>query len=162
MLPAHFRVPNSADMLFSMLAAVENFVGHQQREDDVALIVLHRLTVARAIDGTHMLPETDQIRRVPDHMNGIGYLPSMSTVGENRPTRVDDTLLIRAAQQGDAAAFEQLVQQYDRLVSSPRGFISRDRRRMVRTSIRKLSCALIHTCHVFVSSARFIPGSTAL
>jgi serine phosphatase RsbU (regulator of sigma subunit) len=34
---------NSADMLFSMLAAVENFVGHQQREDDVALIVLHRL-----------------------------------------------------------------------------------------------------------------------
>jgi hypothetical protein len=30
-------------MLFSMLAAVENFVGHQQREDDVALIVLHRL-----------------------------------------------------------------------------------------------------------------------
>ncbi len=63
-----------------------------------------------------MLPETDQIRHVPDHMNGIGYLPSMSAVGENRPTRVDDTPLIRAAQQGDAAAFEQLVQQYDRLV----------------------------------------------
>ncbi len=38
-----FSGSNSADMLFSMLAAVENFVGHQQREDDVALIVLHRL-----------------------------------------------------------------------------------------------------------------------
>jgi RNA polymerase sigma-70 factor (ECF subfamily) len=49
-------------------------------------------------------------------MNGVDYLPSMSTVRETRPTRVDDTGLIRAAQQGDAAAFEQLVQQYDRAV----------------------------------------------
>jgi len=32
------------------------------------------------------------------------------------PARVDDTLLIRQAQLGDAAAFEELVRQYDRAV----------------------------------------------
>jgi serine phosphatase RsbU (regulator of sigma subunit) len=30
-------------MLFSVLAEVENFVGNQHREDDIALIVLRRL-----------------------------------------------------------------------------------------------------------------------
>jgi RNA polymerase sigma-70 factor (ECF subfamily) len=49
-------------------------------------------------------------------MNGADYMSSMSLVAENRPTRVDDTALIRAAQQGNAGAFEQLVQQYDRAV----------------------------------------------
>lgn len=34
----------------------------------------------------------------------------------NRPTRADDELLIRSAQQGDTAAFEELVRQYDRAV----------------------------------------------
>jgi serine phosphatase RsbU (regulator of sigma subunit) len=29
-------------MLFSLLAAVEDFAGSQRREDDVALVVLHR------------------------------------------------------------------------------------------------------------------------
>jgi hypothetical protein len=29
-------------MLFSVLAAVENFAGCQRREDDIALAVLHR------------------------------------------------------------------------------------------------------------------------
>ncbi len=33
-----------------------------------------------------------------------------------KPTRVDDTLLIRDAQMGNAAAFEELVRQYDRAV----------------------------------------------
>ena len=37
-------------------------------------------------------------------------------VGETRSARVDDTLLIREAQQGNTAAFEELVQQYDRAV----------------------------------------------
>src|SRR5207248_6419293 len=46
-----------------------------------------------------------------------GVLSSLSTVGENRSSRrIDDVRLIRAAQQGDAAAFEQLVRQYDRAV----------------------------------------------
>jgi RNA polymerase sigma-70 factor (ECF subfamily) len=62
------------------------------------------------------LPETNQVRRVPDHVSGVGLLSSMSSAGESRPTRMDDAQLIRAAQQGDATAFEQLVQQYDRAV----------------------------------------------
>ena len=49
-------------------------------------------------------------------MSGVGLLSSRSLAGESRPTRVDDAQLIRAAQQGDATAFEQLVQQYDRAV----------------------------------------------
>jgi RNA polymerase sigma-70 factor, ECF subfamily len=49
-------------------------------------------------------------------MSGVGLLSSRSLAGESRPTRVGDAQLIRAAQQGDATAFEQLVQQYDRAV----------------------------------------------
>jgi RNA polymerase sigma-70 factor (ECF subfamily) len=40
----------------------------------------------------------------------------MPTPGESRASCLDDAQLIRAAQQGNAAAFEQLVQQYDRAV----------------------------------------------
>ena len=38
------------------------------------------------------------------------------TTTSARPSRVDDTLLIRRAQQGDTTAFEELVRQYDRAV----------------------------------------------
>jgi RNA polymerase sigma-70 factor (ECF subfamily) len=40
----------------------------------------------------------------------------MPTPGQSLASCVDDAQLIRAAQQGNAAAFEQLVQQYDRAV----------------------------------------------
>jgi RNA polymerase sigma-70 factor, ECF subfamily len=62
------------------------------------------------------VPETNQFRDVPDHVNGIGVLSSLSRAGENSSRRMDDARLIRAAQQGDATAFEQLVQQYDRAI----------------------------------------------
>jgi RNA polymerase sigma-70 factor (ECF subfamily) len=63
------------------------------------------------------VPETNQARPVPDHLNAIGVLSSKSTAEENRSSyRIDDAQLIRAAQQGDAAAFEQLVQRYDRAI----------------------------------------------
>jgi RNA polymerase sigma-70 factor, ECF subfamily len=62
------------------------------------------------------VPGTNQVRRVPDHVNGVGVLSSMPKAGESRPSRMDDAQLIRTAQQGDAAAFEQLVQRYDRAV----------------------------------------------
>ncbi len=62
------------------------------------------------------MPETSQLRRVPDQVNGVGVLSPVSMTGEKRASRTDDAQLIRAAQQGDAAAFEQLVQQYDRAV----------------------------------------------
>jgi RNA polymerase sigma-70 factor, ECF subfamily len=45
-----------------------------------------------------------------------GFAALGPKAGEARPVRVDDTLLIREAQQGNTAAFEELVQQYDRAV----------------------------------------------
>jgi len=62
------------------------------------------------------VPETSQIRSAPDHANAFGVLSPVSTPGENRPIRVDDARLIRSAQQGNTAAFEQLVQRYDRAI----------------------------------------------
>lgn len=62
------------------------------------------------------MPETNQIRCAPDGANGGGVLSSISTPGENRPSRVDDARLLGAAQQGNTAAFEQLVQRYDRAI----------------------------------------------
>src|SRR5215471_840149 len=40
-----------------------------------------------------------------------GHLPAAAS-----PPRVDDTLLVRRAQQGDTAAFEELIRNYDRTV----------------------------------------------
>jgi len=62
------------------------------------------------------VPEANQSRRIPDNTNNFGALSYMTTALEDRPSRVDDASLIRAAQQGDAAAFEQLVYKYDRAV----------------------------------------------
>jgi RNA polymerase sigma-70 factor (ECF subfamily) len=63
------------------------------------------------------VPEMSQFRRVPDQVSDTGVLSSMSTAGATRSSRrMDDAHLIRAAQRGDATAFEQLVQQYDRAV----------------------------------------------
>jgi len=62
------------------------------------------------------LPEANQLRRVADHVNDAAVFSSVPPAGENRSSRVDDAHLIRAAQQGSAAAFEQLVQRYDRAV----------------------------------------------
>ena len=62
------------------------------------------------------MPEANQSRRIPDNTNNFGALSYMTTALEDRPSRVDDASLIRAAQQGDAAAFEQLVHKYDRSV----------------------------------------------
>jgi RNA polymerase sigma-70 factor (ECF subfamily) len=63
-----------------------------------------------------MVPEASQIRNAPNHVNGIGVLSSTASAGENRPSRLDDARLIRAAQQGNTTAFEQLVQRYDRAI----------------------------------------------
>jgi RNA polymerase sigma-70 factor (ECF subfamily) len=62
------------------------------------------------------VPETNQSRRIPDNTDNLGVLSYITTALEDRPSRVDDASLIRAAQQGDAAAFEQLVHKYDRAV----------------------------------------------
>ena len=59
--------------------------------------------------------DTSKTRIDPAYVNA-GFAACGSEVGEARPVRVDDTLLIRQAQQGNTAAFEELVQQYDRAV----------------------------------------------
>ena len=60
--------------------------------------------------------DTGKIRIAPAHVNAAEFAASGPKVGEARSVRVDDTLLIREAQQGNTAAFEELVRQYDRAV----------------------------------------------
>lgn len=59
--------------------------------------------------------EGNQLRCSPGQVNDDVVSSSSPTTGENGGSRTDDAL-IRAASQGDAAAFEQLVQRYDRAV----------------------------------------------
>src|SRR5436190_4677755 len=61
-----------------------------------------------------IVSEMSKSRGVPGYMNTLAFLPSSRKATGS--SRVDDTRLIRAAQQGDAAAFEELVRQYDRAV----------------------------------------------
>ena len=58
------------------------------------------------------MPETSKIRETP-YLKGP-ILASVKPAGA--PVRVDDSALIREAQQGNTAAFEELVRQYDRAV----------------------------------------------
>jgi RNA polymerase sigma-70 factor (ECF subfamily) len=58
------------------------------------------------------VPETSKIRETP-YLKGP-ILASVKPAGT--PVRVDDSALIREAQQGNSAAFEELVRQYDRAV----------------------------------------------
>jgi len=51
--------------------------------------------------------------------NSTTLLPQLTLVSkseEQQSSRVDDSRLIRLAQQGDTQAFEELVRQYDRAV----------------------------------------------
>src|SRR6476659_439444 len=61
------------------------------------------------------VPETSKIQGTP-YLNGQVLAAVRTAITAQAPVRVDDTRLIRAAQQGDAAAFEELVRQYDRAV----------------------------------------------
>ena len=60
------------------------------------------------------MPETTKIRETPYLKPPV--LASVKPVAAATPTRVDDSTLIREAQQGNTAAFEELVRQYDRAV----------------------------------------------
>jgi RNA polymerase sigma-70 factor (ECF subfamily) len=60
--------------------------------------------------------DTGKTRIAPADVDAARCAASGLKVGEARPVPVDDTLLVRQAQQGNTAAFEQLVQQYDRAV----------------------------------------------
>ena len=60
------------------------------------------------------MPETSKIRETP-YLNRP-VLASVTAGHVATPVRVDDSALIREAQQGNTAAFEELVRQYDRAV----------------------------------------------
>jgi RNA polymerase sigma-70 factor, ECF subfamily len=60
------------------------------------------------------VPETSKIRDTP-YLNRP-VLASVKAPNAAAPVRVDDSALIREAQQGNTAAFEELVRQYDRAV----------------------------------------------
>jgi RNA polymerase sigma-70 factor (ECF subfamily) len=61
------------------------------------------------------VPEGNQLGCSPGQGNDIVVSSSSPPAGENGCSRIDDAL-IRAANQGDTAAFDQLVQRYDRAV----------------------------------------------
>src|SRR5437879_12233150 len=55
--------------------------------------------------------------RMPAYTNnGVSFIPSSQAAGAVGSRRVDDSALIRRAQQGDTTAFEELVRLYDRSV----------------------------------------------
>src|SRR2546427_12088093 len=55
--------------------------------------------------------------RMPAYTNnGVSFIPSSQAAGAMGSRRVDDSVLIRRAQQGDTTAFEELVRLYDRSV----------------------------------------------
>jgi RNA polymerase sigma-70 factor (ECF subfamily) len=68
-----------------------------------------------------MLSQEDRIHVAPTYFSALSLVPQPEPGTESsgeptRPARVDDSSLIRRAQQGDTAAFEELVRQYDRPV----------------------------------------------
>jgi len=64
-----------------------------------------------------IMAEFSKMRGAPVIVHRPPFLaPANPTADAGRASRVDDTQLIRAAQQGDPAAFEELVCNYDRAV----------------------------------------------
>src|SRR6476659_4961914 len=61
------------------------------------------------------VPETSKIQGTP-YLNGQVLAAVRTAITAQAPVRVDDSALIREAQQGNTAAFEELVRQYDRAV----------------------------------------------
>ena len=61
------------------------------------------------------MPETSKIQGTP-YLNGPVLAAVRTGIAAQAPVRVDDSALIREAQQGNTAAFEELVRQYDRAV----------------------------------------------
>src|SRR5215472_4378537 len=62
------------------------------------------------------LPDTHKDQQVSGYPTGIGRLAPMPLGREMGMILMENTELIRAAQRGDTAAFEQLVHQYDRAI----------------------------------------------
>jgi RNA polymerase sigma-70 factor (ECF subfamily) len=63
-----------------------------------------------------MSAEINKAGCASSYMNGVGRLVPRLQSSEKDLAQMDNAQLIRAAQHGDSAAFEQLVHQYDRAV----------------------------------------------
>jgi RNA polymerase sigma-70 factor, ECF subfamily len=63
-----------------------------------------------------IVSETSKISRLPMHTNTVAFVPASRTALSAGQQRMDDSALIREAQQGNTSAFEELVRQYDRAV----------------------------------------------
>jgi hypothetical protein len=74
--------------------------------------------------------------------------------------KMDEPELIRAAQQGDQRAFEQLVRLHDQSVLRLATNLLRSPEDANDISIRKRSCGFTRTCTRFVSTAASTPGCT--
>jgi RNA polymerase sigma-70 factor, ECF subfamily len=66
--------------------------------------------------GILMMSDSATTRSAPTQMGSLSLVPSSPSAEPAKGARVDDAGLIRQAQQGDTAAFEELVRQYDRAV----------------------------------------------
>jgi RNA polymerase sigma-70 factor, ECF subfamily len=62
------------------------------------------------------VPAVSKTREAAALVSGLTLASAASTAGNHRSPRTDDSMLVRKAQQGDTAAFEELVRQYDRVV----------------------------------------------
>ena len=60
--------------------------------------------------------DTGKIRRAALPISNMGVMAAGKAVPSSPPVRIDDSTLIRQAQMGNPAAFEELVRQYDRAV----------------------------------------------
>jgi RNA polymerase sigma-70 factor (ECF subfamily) len=63
-----------------------------------------------------IMSESGKMRSFPGLAGGAPYVPPVKRTSGATAIRIDDTQLIRAAQQGNVTAFEELVRNYDRAV----------------------------------------------
>src|SRR5438876_10701789 len=66
--------------------------------------------------GRIIVSESSKSRMPAYTNNGMSFIPSSQAAGAVGSRRVDDSVLIRRAQEGVTAAFEELVRLYDRSV----------------------------------------------
>ena len=63
-----------------------------------------------------IMSDSGKMRIAPIHRSSSPFVPAVKRTAAGSCLRVDDSQLIRAAQQGNVAAFEELVRNYDRAV----------------------------------------------
>jgi RNA polymerase sigma-70 factor (ECF subfamily) len=72
--------------------------------------------LSNRVAGRIIVLESSKSRMPAYTNNSVSFAPSSQAAGAVGSRRVDDSMLIRRAQQGDTAAFEELVRLYDRSV----------------------------------------------